>query len=232
MKKKLLMKMAFAVLLVAALASCKKDAVEQFPASNNSVQDSEILSSVEGMRGLPYGPTLADIEALYDCCFDFTNIMQPVSPSGMNLPYMWVVPSTWLDDTFLTIMIDNGANIEALYIIQFTTNVGLEVMDNLSPLTQSSMFTICNMDDANYMFYGLVALNVPNTSDFVQIYNGINIPAYYPYHIFDNISVGYVNLENYSLNGSGFGVPPAIYTYAQIALRIASTFYIHFNGTN
>ena len=225
MKKKFLLKSALAAMLLAALGSCKKVESDFSYATNDQNRETGITSSdVETTRQVPYDQVLAALEAQYDWLYDFDSKTYG-RPAGMAAPHMWVVPSTWFNNTFLTIIIDGNAHIVGLYDIQFTS--GFNNTENNNENRDSFVYTITNVvgNDNETMFNGEASINIPGGWPDCLWVTNVGIPSTYPYHLFDNISTGSVNLENYD-------VPFQVYnpqvTPEKIALRIASTCFIHF----
>ena len=224
MKKNLLMKTAFAVMLCAAFASCKKDN-NLVPSSINDVApDIEIDSLNEEipLRQADYSILLDSLIDEYEIIFDFDN-MKYGRPSGLSSPHIIVAPSTWVDNQLMTIMIDGAAHLIGFYLIQFTSGFESEAAENIE--SQYFSFQVEDVDSTPYtMFYGEIGMSIPGYSDYLNVYNQINTQGY-SYPIFGNVTPGFVNLGYYD-DDNPFDVP--VITPQKLALRAAVSFYNNF----
>lgn len=224
--KKVLLNLAF-VAIVAALASCKKDNASAVIVSDANVYNSESVSqNVEGQyRGVPYTYVLENLEEEYGCCFDFSDATSPVtSSSGSNSAVLFAFPSTWFDDVYLTVVISSSGQLLGVFQVEFTSGFSKEANRDIE--VNSYEYDIWNQYGGSILFHGYTYMNVPYYPDRIYISNYPGLNSYnFPYPLFDYISTGYTNLENYTDSGIGVYTPM---NPKKMALRLASTFYIHF----
>jgi hypothetical protein len=221
--KKILFKMAFCVMIVTVVASCKKDDSLLNVSSFNEYKSESVYQNSESQyRQIPINHVLEELQEEYDCCFDFDNLIHVTPPSGVLAAHIFVAPSTWTDDFYLTIIINGSAQVIGLYQIEFTSGFKNANRDIES---EAYGFKVYDQDYDVLLFSGDVYTNVPYYPDRVYIPgNHINL-YYYTYPLFDNLSTGYTNLENYVI--SGVVETPGM-TSSKMALKLASTFYVHF----
>ena len=213
--KKELLKLAFVVMFVTTLVSCKKENTLSDSVSNNSLNDTEfVASNMEGqLRQMPYGHIIAALAQEYGCCFDFNNYTTATTPQGVTAANLIVVPSLVFDDDYLTIVINGSAQVLGVYEVFFTSGFNSNSRNEES---NSYSFEIYYLDA---LFSGYVYTNVPNYPD--RIYASGALLSYYPYPLLNYYSTGYINLENYASE-------PLVMTPQKMALKLASSFYIHY----
>ncbi|MBQ7238540.1 MAG: hypothetical protein IJS20_07095 [Bacteroidales bacterium] len=220
MNTKLLIKIILTVVIIATLNSCKKEDSAPVAASNPNENVEVISQNREGqLRQIPYQSIIDDLEEEYDCCFDFNSITTVTTPTGVAAANILVLPSTWFDDWFLTIIINGSAQLIGVYEVQFTSGFSANIRDIE---TNSYGFAIYYGPTNNDIFTGFVYMNVPNISDYISTFGN---PFYhnYPYPLFDYYTTSATNLEDYVVAFDTTGMTPL-----KIACKLGSTFYIHF----
>lgn len=217
--KKELLKLAFVVMVVTALASCKKENLSSDPVSNSSVNDTEFVApNTSGqLRQMPYDQIIDALEVEWGWGFDFDSIKSSTTPLGVTPPAnLIVVPSLVFDHDYLTIIINGYAQLLGVYEVDFTSGFN---SNSLNVDRNSYAFDIYYTD---ILFSGYVYTNVPNYPD--RIYANGTLHSYYPYPLLNYYSTGYINLEN-----TGFETPGITITYEdRMALRLAGSFYTHY----
>ncbi|MBR0540366.1 MAG: hypothetical protein IJK36_09130 [Bacteroidales bacterium] len=222
--KKIIRTVVFVVVLT-SLASCKKEDANAFSAKNNDLEIQNTQSKQEDTRGIDPSGALIALEGLYGDMYDFSNkIKASAVTNDFSTVYMWVIPQTYYDYQWLTILIDNASNVIGLYETEFqTSNNNLDSFKSMNNSeSQSFTFFVNDLDTGSWMFYCTASINVYALPDRVQIYNNFSIPTNYSYPWFNNITYGHYNLSNYL--SSSVSIPQR----ADIALRAAATFYNNF----
>lgn len=223
MKTKLL-KTFLVVMVLATIVSCKKDEATMLPSSEPSLTNNEFVSpaidqQLRGGIGNLQG-VLADLEEEFGLVFDFDDI-KTASPSNASQIHIYVMPCKVITDYFLTVILDNNANIIGLYEFWFSESNNADSYYNFGVGDPYTTYTL---------FSGWIGLNISGTMpNCLVVYPGISIPSDYPYPVFGNVTTGYTTLETYSFS-SGVDTPEM--NAWKLALRAASTFYLHFYDEN
>ena len=215
--KKVLLKLAFVVMIVTTLVSCKKENTLSDSVPNNGVNDTGFVApDMEGqLRQMPYDHIIEALKEEWGWGFDFNNMKNSTTPLGITPPTnLFVVPSLAFDDDYLTIIINGYAQLLGVYEVVFTSGFN---SNSCNVESNSYSFDIYYTD---ILLKGFVYTNVPNYPDRINAY--IPLLSYYPYPLFNYYSTGYINLENIGLVTLGT-------TEEEImALKLASSFYIHY----
>ncbi len=213
--KKVLLKLAVVVIIVTTMVSCKKENTLSDSVSNSSVKDTEFVASdTEGqLRQMPYGHIVAALEEEWGCCYEFDHYTTRTTPSGVTAANLLVVPSLAFENDYLTIIINGSAQLLGVYEVMFNSGFEAGTRDE-----DRNSYTFDIYYYANILFSGYVYTNIPNLPDRINAYG---TPGYYPYPLLNYYSTGYINLENYASE-------PLTMTPERMALKLASSFYIHY----
>lgn len=215
MKKRLLLRLALAVVFFVALDSCKKESNAILDANVLLEEEKIISSDMEVDRQVPYNQVLAALENEYGNAYDFDSKAYATPPTGVITANMWVVPSFWYDDIYLTIILNGSAQIIGLYQVQFATGFSSEI----DATANSYQYTVNTPTGEYNLFYGYVYTNIPNYSDRITVSNWNGVEYNYP--LFNNLSSGYIVLENYQNYSNPINS-------SKLALKMATSFYMHY----
>lgn len=216
--KKRLLKLVLGAIIFAVLTSCKKDVPDLQYATCKVDDDKEIVSHDrnEDLRGIDPSGVLNALAEEYGILYDFSNKISARPVTNGRTVSMWIVPSLWDSNAWLTILVNPSAQIIGLYEILYDSKSVTKDSDNRF----SAGFYINDVDTYSWIIECSASVNVYGLTDRLHIYNNISIPSNYPYPLFDNISSGYFDLSTYS--------PTTSDPYADLALRVAATFYNNF----
>lgn len=213
MKKKFLMKATLAVLLLAALGSCKKE--EAVLPNVESAESNLMLSENEsGSKNDAIDPnvTIQAMENLYGDNYDFDS---KLSANVLNNgPRFFAVPSYSEDFVYLTFGIKGDGRLLCVYETELgynstdTCTYKINDVEHLSPLLKGKLYLDTALGD--WLTVESLAYGLP----------------YYHYHLFDNIALGLYSLENISTVTITPSMIPMVLT-----LKSAATFYTNFQGS-
>ena len=230
------MKKYYSILLIAmalafSIASCQKN--DESLAYDNEIEISGSNTLLRGdddhIMGIDPSPLYSYLDSLYGDWFYINNDSVKKATSSSDVIYrpvgVWVFPCKIVSYMYFTVVFNTSAQIIGTYIISYHPT-------NLNDASESLFyeFEVFDPEGDAYpnCFTGsaITDYNYPPQPDTFTIYNwGIDIPSTYPYHLFDNIAPGTVNLETCEPFDNNY--PP----YIMIALRCGFTIYANYCGS-
>lgn len=232
MKKRQLLKMAFAVMFLAVLASCKKDDVNLLSATDNEVAKIESVSSNEneGLRGVDPSGKLNAVMLEYGDSYVFSDMATaPVYTTDNSTIYVYVAPFFLDYNNWISIVISNSGQLIGLYEFDFddykSDNYNYSESNNEIDVRSNYHYYVKDIDDVTItLFDGGVLANIYGLPEYLYVYPSyLPLPSNYPYPLFDNVVNG-----TYNLGTIGTLSPCNAPEKARIAIRAALTFYNYF----
>ena len=230
MKKfKLILMIAMAVMF--AIVSCQKND-EMFVNGNETesiTRNTNFRGDDDQINGIDPTPIISYLDLLYGSWFYISNDSVKKATSSSDVTYrpvgVWVFPCKIASYMYFTVVFNTNAQIIGTYILSYHTA-------NLNDASESLFyeFEVFDPEGDAYpnCFTGnaITNYNYPPQPDSFTVYNwGIDIPSTYPYHLFDNIAPGTVNLETCE------PLDPSYPQYIMIALRCGFTIYANYCGS-
>ena len=217
-------KLLMAIVVIITVASCQKqESILDFSGKNMSKDNVCVTSKDKGpTRGTDPSSVINSIANAYNLVYDFNNMYVCSSTNNSNATVgIWVVPSKWIDYEYLVIVLNSYANVIGFYDMQLTD------YQYLNSKTSTYSYVVSVACENDWILMGSIVFDIPGGYPDRLYVNSCSVPQDYSYPMFDNVTNGYVTLEDYTVPFDNPNMQPE-----KIVAKAASTFYIHFCGTN